>query len=88
MSLKPFPSDVSRHVLAAQRDIQAGQDVENVAGAIVDRRVAYQAARIKLLAAVAMLEEIGARPFSEGGCEPYSRPGFDRIDHAREEGRT
>lgn len=69
MSLKPFPSDVSRHVLAAQRDIQTGQEVEYVAGAVSDRRTAYQAARLKLLAAVDMLDEVAARPWGDGGLD-------------------
>lgn len=85
-ALSPHPSDVSRHVIAAQLDIQAGQEMQNLAGAIVDRRTAYQAARIKLLAAVAMLEEIAELPFERGGCAPYSRPGADRIEHRAGEG--
>lgn len=78
-ALTPWPSDISRHVLAAQRDIQAGQEMANIAGAIFDRRTAYQGARLKLLAAVAMLEELAELPFERGGCAPFSRPDTAEI---------
>lgn len=85
-ALSPHAPDISRIVLSAQWDIQTGQDMANQAGAIIDRRVAYQSACVKLRAAVAMLEELAERPFGQGGCEPYSRPGADRIDHQSGEG--